>query len=142
MLWNNSHLSDIFSSLPPPKESGWVHNPDNTYSVDWEDPEIEGQIKQNIDFLLSGCGCKTGCRNARCSCKRKALHCGPGCVCIGCNNLPAQGSLAENDAIEEDEDQDTTSDIASESGCETNSDIETEIVTDFSHFMIHVDDDN
>ena len=63
-------------------------------------------------------------------------------VCIGCNNLPPQGSLAENDAIEEDEDQDTTSDIASESGCETNSDIETEIVTDFSHFMIHVDDDN
>ena len=62
--------------------------------------------------------------------------------CIGCNNLPAQGSLAENDAIEEDEDQDTTSDIASESGCETDSDIETEIVTDFSHFMIHVDDDN
>ncbi len=79
-LWSNSHLSNVHASLPRPEDSGWLFQ-DGKYSIDWEDPAKIEKVRNNIDFLLRGCGCKTGCSTNRCRCHQKSMHCGPGCTC-------------------------------------------------------------
>lgn len=39
---------------------------DGTYSIDWEDEAVKAKIQDNIQVLMKGCKCKTGCR---CGCK-------------------------------------------------------------------------
>ena len=88
-MWQNSHLPDMYSSLPHPENCGWTHNNDGSFNIDWEAPEIIEKVKDTIEFLTKGCTCKKGCRTNNCGCKKKYRHCGPGCECQGCTNLPA-----------------------------------------------------
>ena len=30
----------MYSNLPLPESSGWLHNTNRTYAIEWEDPEI------------------------------------------------------------------------------------------------------
>ena len=46
----------------------------------------EQVVKKRLDFVLTGCGCKTGCTNKRCKCLKQQQACGPGCRCVGCRN--------------------------------------------------------
>ena len=41
-------------------------------------------------LIRRGCGCKSGCSSVRCKCKKSGTHCGPGCKCTGCTNLPVE----------------------------------------------------
>jgi hypothetical protein len=86
-LWSNAHLSDIYSNMPLPENSGWISQ-DNKYYIDWEDAEVQENITQNINYLLNGCNCKSGCTTSRCGCVKKSITCGPGCNCSGCKNIP------------------------------------------------------
>ena len=79
-MWRNSHLSNMYSSLPQPEDYGWIHNEDGSYCIA---PEIIGKVKTTIEFLTKGCTCKKGCRTNNCGCKKKSRHCGPGCECQG-----------------------------------------------------------
>ena len=54
--------------------------------VVWDTPETEQVVKKRLDFVLTGCGCKTGCTNKRCKCLKQQQACGPGCRCVGCRN--------------------------------------------------------
>ena len=39
-MWQNSPCHDLYSSIPLPEHSGWIHHSDGTYAIDWEAPEI------------------------------------------------------------------------------------------------------
>ena len=61
--------------------------------VVWDTPEAEQVVKKRLDFVLTGCGCKTGCTNKRCKCLKQQQACGPGCRCVGCRNSHKSLSL-------------------------------------------------
>ena len=61
MLWNNSHASDVYSTLPQPENSGWIKGNESDYEIDWEDPSLQMIIENNTSHLLKGCKSKKGC---------------------------------------------------------------------------------
>ena len=48
-LWQNSPSSDVYSELPPPHENGWLLHQNGSYTIDWEDPEVQQKIKGTIE---------------------------------------------------------------------------------------------
>lgn len=130
-LWRNSILSDVYSSLPVPEQSGWMCKPDGTYEIEWEAAEAQAKIQSTIDFLLKGCSCKKGCKNNICGCRKKKSYCGPVCLCQGCINLPATHNNDDFDDGSTGSESDTASD------CSTSDDIlAEEIITDDFNFEI------
>ena len=93
---------------------------------DWEAPEIQDNIKHTIDFLTKGCGCKKGCKSNSCGCRKKSRHCGPGCECQGCVNLPVS-----EDPYDDSSDEENYSDLASNMDSDDSSDnrVDIEIIT-------------
>ena len=47
-MWLNSPRTDLYYSLPPPEQSGWLLNHDGNYTIDWEEVEVQEKIKQTI----------------------------------------------------------------------------------------------
>ena len=83
----------------------------NTLEIDWDSTSDANvaQVRTTVALIKKGCGCKTGCLSARCKCKKGGNHCGPGCKCIRCCNLPENASL-DMVNIEVDETRDCDSD--------------------------------
>ena len=54
--------------------------------VVWEVQANIDKAKACLEFVLTGCKCKTGCSTRRCSCKKNGRICGPSCGCINCTN--------------------------------------------------------
>ena len=54
--------------------------------MEWEVPANIEKAKPSLDFVLSGCKCKTGCKTRICSCRKKERVCGPSCYCQCCTN--------------------------------------------------------
>ena len=121
-----SILPDIYSSLPPPEESGWICESDGTYAIDWEAAEVQKNIQGTIDFLLKGCSCKKGCKSCLCGCRKRKSYCDPGCLCQGCTNVKDYNANEDDDSSSTGESdgnveyEDFDEDILS-----------TEIITDF-----------
>ena len=70
-----------------------------------------------MGLIRKGCSYKTGCKTAQCKCRKKTSHCGPGCKCIGCTNLPLEtDGQPDNDADCEDssDESSATSDLEGE----------------------------
>ena len=63
------------------------------------------KVRNNVQLLLRGCSCKTGCCTRRCSCVKGARKCGPGCSCSNCHNsacvTASIASELENDELQE-----------------------------------------
>ena len=56
MMWMYATSPSVYSCLPPPSESGWIYSSDtNRYTIDWESPELQNEIKSNLEFLIKGC---------------------------------------------------------------------------------------
>ena len=102
-MWQHSCQGDIFSSLLPPEDSGWLLKADGNYIIDWEATEVQQMIKDNIEFLTKGCSCTKGCRTLRCGCRKKQRSCGPGCLCQGCTNLNTSESPPDDSSSESDD---------------------------------------
>ncbi len=137
-MWLNSPLQDLYHSLPCPNDSGWIRQPNGSFSIDWEAPEVQDQIKTNIDFLIKGCSCKKGCKTKSCGCRKKSNYCGPGCECQGCTNLQVQQDGAEDDSSSTDDE--TPSDLvtaSSDSSDSSDDDLDTEVITDEFPFTAH-----
>ena len=66
-------------------EYGWKRE-NGILAVVWEIPENVEKAKASLNFVMSGCKCKTGCSTRRCSCKSKDRICGPSCQFINCTN--------------------------------------------------------
>ena len=127
-LWKHSPSPEPYDSLPPPEQCGWLKLPNCRFIIDWEDPEIQSSIENNINSLLKGCSCKSGCKTNRCGCKKKDSYCGPGCECHECNNLPLK---QVEDTIDDQEEPECDSDIDnSDEDSSSDEEIETEIITE------------
>lgn len=46
MQWNNSHASDVYSTLPQPENSDWIKRNESDYEIDWEDPSLQMIIEK------------------------------------------------------------------------------------------------
>ena len=127
-MWGNSHLDDLYSSLPPPQTHGWVVLSDGVFSIDWEAPEVQEKIYENIQILTKGCHCKTGCKSKVCGCRKKSRYCGPGCDCHSCTNLPSMSSLEQEQ--EEQEENGSGSEYDIDSSSDELVTVEEEIITE------------
>lgn len=81
----------------------------NRLVVDWDSEDNIAKVGTTVALIKKGCGCKTGCLTSHCKCKKAGNHCGPGCKCIRCCNLPVSASPDIVD-IEVNEDCDSASD--------------------------------
>ena len=136
-MWQRSSYPDIFSTLPAPELSGWVLQSDNNYVIDWESPEVQLNIRHNIEFLTKECSCKKGCKTLQCGCRKRSRNCGPGCLCQGCTNVNTEEleSLPNDDAsssCDETDDEET-----SESEYDNGEQLEEEIITDDFYFSTY-----
>lgn len=89
-LWDTTFLANTYqflfiSSLAEMNRFGWKRN-EGKLEVIWDSPENIELVHQRVQFVLSGCRCKTGCTTRRCKCTKEGRKCGPGCRCTGCRN--------------------------------------------------------
>ena len=68
-------------TLLPMDWFGWVIERGNVLRVEWDSQENLERTRNSVAFLIHGCGCKTGCRTAKCKCVKAGRLCGPGCAC-------------------------------------------------------------
>ena len=133
-MWRNSTQSDLYASLPPPENSGWIRLSDESYTIDWEAPEVQEKITTTIQLLTRGCHCKKGCKSNACGCRKKFEHCGPGCECHCCTNLPAEPvQETTGDTNNESDDSSSASDNEAYSDADN---IQSEVVTEEFLFTI------
>ena len=80
----------------------------------WEVLENIQKAKASLDFVLTGCKCKTGCTTWICSCRKKERECGPSCSCQFCKNMNTpthmcsasdETDLVVQDLLEEKDDE-------------------------------------
>ena len=69
-MWQNSHVADVYSSLPSPLQSGWTIDEQGPYEVEWISKEEQQLIHTQISYLTKGCTCKNGCTNRKCGCRK------------------------------------------------------------------------
>ena len=87
-VWRQATSNRII--YPPLQTYGWKQQEPDTLSIDWDSEHNIHDIRARVSLLKKGCGSKTGCQTSRCKCKKAGHHCGPGCKCQGCVNLPTQ----------------------------------------------------
>ncbi len=87
-VWNQAALNNIV--CPPLEEFGWKKLDASSLAIDWESETNVSVVRDQVAFIQKGCGCRTGCSSSRCKCKKTNCHCGPGCKCTGCTNVPVQ----------------------------------------------------
>lgn len=82
----------------------------------WESHDNIEKVQKRIDYIMSGCKCKTGCATRRCKCVKDCQKCGPGCRCILCENVHRETttSIAHEHSDEEDEDYSSSYDTEPE----------------------------
>ncbi len=64
-----SHTTDAYINLPNPHKNGWILSPEGTYSIDWEDKDVQSKVEDTIQILTKGCKCKQKCE--KCGCKKR-----------------------------------------------------------------------
>jgi hypothetical protein len=67
--------------------NGWAKEGDGGLQIVWETEDRKREVNDRVFLLLKGCGCKSGCHNKKCGCRRRGMACGPGCRCCDCGNL-------------------------------------------------------
>ena len=108
-VWRQATLNRI--TYPPLDGNGWKQPDPHTLAIDWDSEANITQVRTTVALIKKGCGCKTGCLTARCKCKRGGNHCGPGCKCLRCCNLPdSESSEMIVDESEDLESEDPESD--------------------------------
>ena len=101
-MWQHSSQADIFMSLPPPEDSGWLLQADGNYVIDWEAAKVQQMVRKNIEFLTKGC------RSMRCGCRKRQENCGHGSFCQGCTNINIPEPPEDDSTGESDEDTESS----------------------------------
>ena len=86
-------------------EYGWRRE-QGRLEIVWEVKENIQKSQERINYVLKGCGCRTGCKTKRCNCKKNSSKCGPGCRCVNCSNLCSQTFASSEEIVEIEEDND------------------------------------
>ena len=77
----------------------------------WDTPEKIQHAAQQVEFILHGCKCRSGCSTRRCKFNKGGRLCGPGCQCLHCTNSTSrQPSVDSELEMEEVEEQSTYND--------------------------------
>ena len=92
-VWKQADSQNIV--YHPLDGNGWRQPDSETLEIDWDSNDHLSTVRTRVALLQKGCGCKTGCRTGRCKCKKSNNHCGPGCKCHGCLNLPTSTSTSQ-----------------------------------------------
>ena len=82
-MWKQANKNII--ELLPLTKHGWKLENDILTS-DWDSEENIQNVNKRVAGLLKGCRCKTGCKTARCGCKKKGNVCSEGCECTDCTS--------------------------------------------------------
>ena len=82
-MWKQSSQSTML--LKPLTDYGWRIEGDELM-YEWDSEENMAVVRQRVDTLLKGCHCKTGCKTARCSCRKKETQCAAECECVNYYN--------------------------------------------------------
>ena len=75
-MWSQAQCINM--TLLPLDGNGWLRVSDEELAIDWDSQDNIQRLRDRVSLLLKGCGCKSGCKTNRCSC-RKEKSCGPGC---------------------------------------------------------------
>lgn len=87
-------------SIPPPGCHGW-QIVDGELQIVWMTrPPAPDSI---LEFIH--CGCKTGCKTQRCSCRKATIQCTDVCTCAGCENAVITDDEQSDEEIDEDIDE-------------------------------------
>ena len=116
-VWKQATQNHI--EYPPLHGNGWKQTDYCTLVVDWDSEANIQQVRTMVALIKRGCGCKTGCTTARCKCKKAGVHCGPGCKCLRCSNLPVSSNLdmlnveveEMNDGVSDSDDDNLEEDV-------------------------------
>ena len=82
--WFQSLLNQ--PKLPPLTDYGWEIS-NNSLRIVWDSDVNFKKVEKTVELYTKGCGCKGGCSNNKCQCRKKNSYCGPGCKCTSCRNL-------------------------------------------------------
>ena len=69
-----------------------------TLDVMWDVPQNIQKVKELVEYVLSGCKCKTGCGTMRCKCRKSGRSC---CHCHGFVNVPNSNGESETNNLED-----------------------------------------
>ena len=94
---------------------------------------MQSRVTETINFLTKGCSCKKGCQTNQCGCRKKGNCCGPGCQCQGCANVGTVNTCKHLSQSETDTDSESEDNLSSDESVD--SQIQTEIVTDFDEML-------
>ena len=67
-MWQQAESNVMI--LAPLDGNGWIKK-DEILEIFWDTAENIQKTKQRVRLLMNGCGCKSGCRTGRCSCKKR-----------------------------------------------------------------------
>ena len=69
IIWRNALIKEI--PVLNPLEYGWKLDKNNLFTPLWTMFKRADEVSDN----LTKCGCKSGCKNQSCSCRKKSLKC-------------------------------------------------------------------
>ena len=90
------HVLTLLIPISALTTHGWKRE-NGELGIQWDSPENLTKSKERVEYVLSGCKCKTGCTNKRCKCFKQERRCGPGCKCVNCMNTQSNHLLEEDD---------------------------------------------
>jgi hypothetical protein len=95
-VWDQACKNDVV--VPDMLQHGYEKGSAGDWLLLYDFPERMAQLTAQMKLLLKGCGCKkTKCATRACKCKKAGQACGPGCQCLGCENLavPTSSTAAQ-----------------------------------------------
>ena len=87
-------------TLKPLTEYGW-NIAEGVLSFEWDSDKNIQLVKEHVDNLLKGCGCKMGCQTRPCQRKKIGKACTEGCTCTNTVLTSRSDSDMEVASIEE-----------------------------------------
>ena len=88
----------------------------------WDTAESLEEIDVSRKTIFHKCGCKTGCKNNHCGCRKRGATCTVHlCTCVGCEN---DGTELEGTVAGEDESDDDADDVDADVDLSTDADID------------------
>ena len=120
-------MAHHYATLPAPEHSGWTKDGD-TYSIEWDVPEVQSLVEESIEYFTRGCSCRKGCKTKQCGCSKKSRMSGPGCECNGCTNTHQPETQPSMQPLVESSSEESQSDSAESETCSDSEEVEEEIV--------------
>ena len=111
------HVLTLLIPISALTTHGWKRE-NGELGIQWDSPKNLTKSKERVEYVLSGCKCKTGCTNKRCKCFKQERRCGPGCKCVNCMNTLSNHLLDVHDLVLSEQCHSNSEDDYVETDCE------------------------